>query len=72
MIIAGFIGSLAFALHAERTTNRRHIKASKRSFYDGTTPYGTYSLLVIAILGFPALIIVWNLLLGLTDSFVFG
>ncbi|MFG0314040.1 MAG: hypothetical protein ACF8LL_07630 [Phycisphaerales bacterium] len=66
-----FAGSLAIVIYAERTTTKRHIVASKGSFYDGTTRYGTYSLLVIAILGFPTVVIVWNLLLGLAESVLF-
>lgn len=66
-----FAGSLAIAIYAERTTTSRHIKASTGSFYDGTTRYGTYSLLLIAVLGFPTVVIVWNLLLGLADTVLF-
>lgn len=62
MTIAGFITAVACALYADRTTTPRHIRASSKSLYDGTTGYGTLALLIVAIMGFPTLLIVVKLL----------
>jgi hypothetical protein len=62
MTIAGFITAVACALYADRTTTLRHIRASSKSLYDGTTGYGTLALLIVAIMGFPTVLIVVKLL----------
>lgn len=55
-------------LWIERTAHTRHIKASQSGFYDGTTNFGIYSLLLISILALPfilALIHMSSALIGM-------
>ncbi len=63
--IAIFVGIVYACYRVDSETHRRHIKKSMTCFYDGTTVFGTYSVLVIAVLLIPAVILIAALLRGL-------
>ena len=60
MIIVGVAMFTTVALvcyKVDSGTHRRHIKKSMSTFYDGTTPFGTLSFLIITVLLFPAIML---------------
>jgi hypothetical protein len=68
LVVFLYLSVIGLCVYAERTTTTRHIRASRKSLYDGTTCFGTMSLLAIAILGFPTFLIVGSILLELADA----
>lgn len=68
IVVFLYLSVIGLSVYAERTTTTRHIRASRKSLYDGTTCFGTMSLLAIAILGFPTFLIVGSTLLELADA----
>ena len=62
LVITGlYLTVAASCISIERNTHRRHIRKSKTTFYDGTTCFGTYALLIISILVLPTILLIINL-----------
>ena len=60
--VALYLMIVVACVSVERTTHTRHIRKAETIHYDGTTPFGTYSLLIIATLVIPAIVMIVHII----------